>query len=146
MEKQYSPLALHLITGLLLGVVITWAVTASAVNSQNTGMMKMMGMKSAYGTPSIVGGMDHDMMDHSSDMADMSMNVMTNELRGVTGDQFDKQFIASMIAHHQGAIEMATAAKNQAKHQEIKNMADDIISAQSAEITKMEQWRKEWGY
>jgi len=51
-----------------------------------------------------------------------------------------------MIMHHQGAIEMANLAKQQAKHEEIKNMANDIISAQSKEIDMMQSWQTNWGY
>jgi len=145
MEKQP---VLYGIMGLLLGVIITWTVAVSAVNSQSSDMMRMMGMKESTGTTSTLPGMNHDMgmMDSATDMSSMSMGEMTNELKGVTGDEFDKKFLASMIAHHQGAIDMANAANNQAKHQEIKDMASDIISAQTSEITKMKDWQKEWGY
>lgn len=80
-------------------------------------------------------------MDHS-----MTMNDMTESLIGKTGDDFDKAFISSMIEHHQGAIDMAQEAKKNSKHAEIKNMADDIIKAQSQEIEQMEKWEAEWGY
>ena len=91
--------------------------------------------------------MGHDMSAmKSSDMSSMSMSEMNSELKGLSGDEFDKQFIASMIAHHQGAIDMANAAKSQAKHGEIKAMADDIISAQTKEIKQMQDWQKQWAY
>ena len=75
-----------------------------------------------------------------------SMAAMTESLRDKTGDDFDKLFIAHMIKHHQGAIYMAKLAKDNAKHDEIKNMADDIISAQSKEIDMMQTWQGDWGY
>jgi uncharacterized protein (DUF305 family) len=76
----------------------------------------------------------------------MSMDDMMEELEGKTGDDFDKAFIEMMIPHHEGAIEMALAAKQSAGHQEIKDMADDIISAQQNEIDMMKGWQREWGY
>jgi uncharacterized protein (DUF305 family) len=82
------------------------------------------------------------MMDND----DMSMSEMTSKLQGKTGDDFDKAFISDMIAHHQGAIDMAKLAKANAKHDEIKKMADDIISAQSKEIDMMQTWQGDWGY
>jgi uncharacterized protein (DUF305 family) len=88
-------------------------------------------------------------MNHSNgttDHASMSMDDMMSELKGKTGDDFDKAFIEMMIPHHQGAIDMARAAQQSAKHQEIKNMADDIISAQQSEIDMMRGWQKSWGY
>jgi uncharacterized protein (DUF305 family) len=76
----------------------------------------------------------------------MTMNSMVDDLKGKTGDEFDKVFISGMIEHHQGAIDMAHMAKQNAKHDEIKTMADDIISAQSKEIDMMKQWQIQWGY
>lgn len=86
-------------------------------------------------------------MNHSgSNHGDMTMDDMTKELSGKIGDDFDKSFIEMMIVHHQGAIDMATAALQSAKHDEIKRMARDIISAQQSEIDMMKQWEKDWGY
>ncbi|HKR81378.1 MAG TPA: DUF305 domain-containing protein [Candidatus Saccharimonadales bacterium] len=76
----------------------------------------------------------------------MTMSSMVDSLKGKTGDDFDKAFISGMIEHHQGAIDMANLAKASAKHQEIKSMADDIVSAQSKEIGQMKSWQSEWGY
>lgn len=64
----------------------------------------------------------------------------------MTGETYDRNFIANMIAHHQGAVDMAKLAQKNAKHQELKDMADDIISAQEKEIADMTAWQKEWGY
>lgn len=62
------------------------------------------------------------------------------------GEDYDRTFIASMIVHHQGAVDMAKLALTNAKRQELKAMANDIISAQSKEISDMESWQKQWGY
>lgn len=44
------------------------------------------------------------------------------------------------------AIEMSTDANTSVKRQEIKDFANDVITAQMAEIKQMKAWRKEWGY
>jgi uncharacterized protein (DUF305 family) len=62
------------------------------------------------------------------------------------GEDYDRAFIANMIVHHQGAVDMAELSLTNAKHQELKDMANDIISAQEAEIAQMTAWQKEWGY
>ena len=51
-----------------------------------------------------------------------------------------------MIVHHQGAIDMAKLAEKQAKHQEVKDLAQDIVRAQEAEILQMQQWQALWEY
>lgn len=64
----------------------------------------------------------------------------------MTGEMYDRNFIANMIAHHQGAVDMAKLAQVNAKHPELKAMADDIVSAQEKEISDMLSWQKAWGY
>ncbi len=78
--------------------------------------------------------------------SDTTMSQMTQSLKDKKGDKYDKQFIADMITHHQGAIDMAASASENAKHQEIKDLAKDIVSAQAKEIQQMKQWQKDWGY
>lgn len=80
--------------------------------------------------------------DHSA----MSMNDMTTELQGLTGDDFDKAFIEMMIAHHEGAVEMAQLIPTRAKHGEIHTLGEAIITAQTQEISDMKQWQIDWGY
>jgi uncharacterized protein (DUF305 family) len=57
---------------------------------------------------------------------------------------FDLQFIDTMSAHHQGAIEMAQTAKNKAQKAELKNFARQIVEDQQREIAQMKQWRDNW--
>jgi uncharacterized protein (DUF305 family) len=57
---------------------------------------------------------------------------------------FDIRFIDAMIPHYEGAIMMAKEAQQKAQHAEIKQLADAIIKAQTAEIERMKQWRTEW--
>ncbi len=78
----------------------------------------------------------------------MGMNMDMSQSEGtpvVPADaEFDLAFIDLMIVHHEGAITMATVALERAEHQEIKDLANDIISAQASEITQMKAWRDEW--
>ena len=124
------------VVGLVLGGLLVTTVAAGAVNSNNTAMMRMMGM-SANGH-----GTDMDETGHGgSSMADM-----TASLKGKNGDDFDKTFMQEMIVHHEGALEMAKLAQKQAKHDEIKSLAQDIMASQSKEIDLMQTWQGEWGY
>lgn len=81
-------------------------------------------------------------IDHST----MSMADMNKELEGLYGDDFDKAFIEMMIAHHEGAVDMAELSADRAKHDEIKQLSQEIISAQEKEIAEMKQWQVDWGY
>lgn len=67
-------------------------------------------------------------------------------LDSYTGDEFDRFYITNMTAHHQAAVDMAKLAQVQAKHSELKTLADDIITAQTKEMNDMLAWQKAWGY
>ncbi len=70
----------------------------------------------------------------------------TAKLKDLKGDDFDKAFIEEMIMHHKGAIDMAKLIETNAKHNELKQLGQDIISAQSKEIDMMQTWQTDWGY
>jgi uncharacterized protein (DUF305 family) len=53
-------------------------------------------------------------------------------------------FIDGMIVHHQSAIDMAEVALDRAEHEEILELAEQIIAAQQSEIDRMREWRSEW--
>ena len=130
------------IVGLLLGIVLTvgyggYYYTRHHAGMGTSDMMKMMSNK----TQNEVMMRGEGMMGSGSTM---SMDNMMSTLKGKTGDAFDKEFIANMIVHHEGAVDMANEAKKSAKHQEIKTLSDAIIVAQTNEITDMKSWYKSW--
>ncbi|GBD15797.1 hypothetical protein HRbin26_00690 [bacterium HR26] len=56
----------------------------------------------------------------------------------------DEQFLAAMIEHHQGAIDMAKIALERAEHPEVRQLSEEIIATQQAEIEQMRTWQREW--
>ena len=79
----------------------------------------------------------------SNDVSDLTMSQMTRELKDKRGDAFDEAFIAGMIEHHEGAVDMAKLSETNAKHDEIKQLSKAIVSAQEAEIEQMKNWQME---
>jgi uncharacterized protein (DUF305 family) len=75
-----------------------------------------------------------------------NMSSMQKQFEAYKGVEFDKVFVASMIVHHLGAVQMAQMAIGNAKHQEIKDLANNIVTAQTSEITQMQSWQKTWHY
>ncbi|WP_030421571.1 DUF305 domain-containing protein [Streptomyces sp. NRRL F-5065] len=59
------------------------------------------------------------------------------ELEGASGADFDRMFLTMMIAHHEGAVEMAETELAEGRHGPSRAMAEDVVSAQSAEIAEM---------
>ncbi len=120
---QTKPLLYGLIGFFIGGFIV--AVAATTINKSNT---------------------DEGVDNITASMSSMSMDEMTTDLKGKTGDDFDRAFIASMIEHHEGAVAMAKLSAQSAKHDEIKSLSTDIIAAQEIEISKMKQWQKDWDY
>ena len=78
--------------------------------------------------------MDHSKMNHSE------MKSSAN----AASAPYDLQFLDTMIAHHQGAVDMAQPAEKKAERAEIKTLAKTIIAEQEKEIAQMKKWRAEW--
>ena len=57
-------------------------------------------------------------------------------------DEADTLYIKGMIAHHEGAVQMAKQALGFTQRAEIKAMADAIIKTQTEEIALLKSWLK----
>ena len=55
----------------------------------------------------------------------------------VTGNRIDRAFVTEMVPHHQSAVEMGELAQRHGERLQIKQLAQDIIAAQNAEIERM---------
>lgn len=58
----------------------------------------------------------------------------------MTGDP-DKDFVAMMLPHHQGAVDMAKVQLQYGKDPKLRAMAEAIIKAQEQEIAEMKAWQ-----
>jgi uncharacterized protein (DUF305 family) len=132
------------VAAIIAGIGVVGVMAAGAIgytSGKEQGMQAMhMGMMNMRDKKEITTAKSS--MDHSS----MTMDEMTQGLDGLTGDAFDKAFVEMMIVHHQGAVDMAELIPANAKHAELKKLGQDIIVAQTTEITMMKQWLKSWGY
>jgi len=77
----------------------------------------------------------HESMGHT--MPGMMTEDQMNQLKAARGREFDTMFLTMMIEHHQGAIEMAKAVQTAGENPDVKTLAKSIESAQTAEITRM---------
>ncbi|HBT4579262.1 TPA: DUF305 domain-containing protein [Klebsiella pneumoniae] len=71
------------------------------------------------------------------------MQTMHDDMmRGIMVSDADEAFVRGMIAHHQGAVDMAKIQLKYGKDAELRQLAEDIIKAQELEIKQMQSWLK----
>ena len=73
---------------------------------------------------------------HSMDMGGMMSEEDLATLASAKSATFDRLFLEGMIAHHEGAIQMAEMVKD-STNSEVKMLFTNIVASQSAEIEAM---------
>jgi uncharacterized protein (DUF305 family) len=115
------------------------ALATAIQGAQDPEIEMMTEWLQAWGQPMEMPGMEG--MDDMSGMEGME-GMMTAEqmaaLAGPSGPEFDTAWATMMIAHHQGAITQAETVKANGSDPEVLALADQIISAQQAEIAQMQ--------
>lgn len=102
-------------------------------DAQAPEITQMSGWLAGWGenpSPSSI-AMDHDMGDGM--MSETEMDALDQ----ATGAEAAKLFLTGMIKHHQGAITMAEQELTDGQNPEAKQLAQEIIDAQQAEIATM---------
>jgi uncharacterized protein (DUF305 family) len=95
---------------------------------------KMTGWLTGWGKPvTPVGG--HGAHSMPGMMSDQDMA----KLKAASGPDFDRQFDRMMIAHHNGAIEMAREVQSKGSNTEVKKLAAEIEKSQAAEVQTLQK-------
>ncbi|WP_292211099.1 DUF305 domain-containing protein [Mesorhizobium sp.] len=96
------------------------------------------------------GGMMNNMPKDTASMPEASrayMDAMKRMdgpmMQAIQAEDPDIAFVQSMIPHHQGAIDMARAVLQFGKDDQVRDWANQIITAQQAEIAAMQEWLKQ---
>ncbi|RMX06929.1 DUF305 domain-containing protein [Corticibacter populi] len=71
---------------------------------------------------------------------DSMQRMHTDMMQGIAHDDPDVAFAAGMLAHHEGAVEMARIELAHGKDPVLRQLAQDVITAQEAEIGLLRQW------
>ncbi len=106
---------MHITSRLPLLAAATLLAAAPAVAQQST-----------QAAPAMMAGMDK--MQHDMSSAPMTGNP-------------DADFVAMMIPHHRGAVEMAQVELQYGKDPAIRELATAIIAAQNKELEQMKTWQ-----
>ena len=68
---------------------------------------------------------------------DAAMKTMMSDMTVTPTGDVDSDFVAMMVPHHQGAIDMAVAVLRHGRNPQIRRLAQEIIVTQQQEITAM---------
>jgi len=68
---------------------------------------------------------------------DAAMRKMMNGMAAKPTGDIDADFVAMMVPHHQGAIDMAVAVLRYGRNAQIRRLAQEIIVTQQEEIAAM---------
>lgn len=107
--------------------------------AQEPEIRTMTGWLRAWGEAVPDGMHDPGMGDTNGTMPGMMSDRRVTDLDRASGRTFDTMFLTMMIEHHEGAIDMAKAEKQKGAYGPAKDLADQIIKAQTAEITQMRE-------
>ncbi len=82
------------------------------------------------------GGEDQEAMDRMN-------REMTRMLAGMPGEDADLNFVSMMIPHHAGAIDMSLPVLTNSLNPQLRQLAENIIVAQTKEIAAFQGWLAE---
>ena len=68
---------------------------------------------------------------------DASMNKMMMDMAVKPTGDVDRDFVAMMVPHHQGAVDMAKAELKYGHNEQLRRLAQQIVAAQQHEIEVM---------
>lgn len=116
-------------------------LAAKIAAAQQPEIDKMNTWLAAWGanmsSESSMAGMDHGSMSDGSSMTGMMSEADMTALEGMSGAEFDKNFLTMMTAHHTGAISMAEDELKNGKNADALALATSIQVSQQAEVNEM---------
>jgi uncharacterized protein (DUF305 family) len=102
--------------------------------AQDPEIERMRALLASWGEEELTDmGDDHE----SHGMSGMMTAEEMAALEQASGTEFDRMWLAMMIAHHEGAVEMAGVVQAGGSAPAVRELAGQIATAQEAEIAEM---------
>ncbi|WP_406064782.1 DUF305 domain-containing protein [Streptomyces sp. NBC_01077] len=103
--------------------------------AQDPEIQKMKAWLKGWGKPESAGHGTGGGGGHG--MAGMMSEQDMKDLAAAKGKAFDRTFAELMIAHHNGAVDMAEDERKNGRNVTAKALADDVVRTQSAEVAAL---------
>jgi len=129
---EMSDMALDPATGAGADVL---ALAEAIAAAQDPEIAEMTALLEGWGEPV---AMDEG-ADHSGMMSGMLTVDELDALAALRGPDFDRAWLEAMIAHHEGAVEMAEDVLADGESPEVRDLAERVVAAQADEIARMRE-------
>jgi uncharacterized protein (DUF305 family) len=119
------------------------------MNKNNTLIISILAILAVTGVSLFALNKNNSNNTHSNMMNSAAANISSDdykEFAALKGDAYDRAFLANMLEHHKGAVDMSNLVLTNGEHTELKELANSIITSQSDEITSMKSWQTAWDY
>lgn len=122
-------------------MLIAFSLTLAACGQTESGTDQESGGSPEPTSEETTGGMEstQGVEETTGSMGgmDMGSEEIARQMLEENGEYSDELFIDQMVPHHRGAVEEAEVALENAEHEELRSLAEDIIADQEAEIEQL---------
>ncbi|MER6917211.1 DUF305 domain-containing protein [Streptomyces sp. NPDC000594] len=115
------------------------ALATEISGAQDPEIRTMRSWLKSWGRPESAGGGHGGHGSGGGEMAGMMSTEDMDRLKAAKGAKFDRAFAELMIGHHEGAVEMAREQRKDGRNATAKKLAEEVITAQSAEIDRLKK-------
>jgi len=133
-KNNHTTHILIILAAFVAGGIIAWSFKPDSARNSNS---------SATGTS---GDNNQQTAMQRMEQGDAQTKKALQELQSKTGREFDAAFVNTIIEHHMAATAMAKYVDNEAPHDEIKKLANSIISSQTKQIGELQDLAIAQGY
>ncbi|MFF2272048.1 DUF305 domain-containing protein [Agromyces sp. NPDC058136] len=131
--------------GQMYGWLASWGLPQAGSEPSMTWMTRPAADGTGHGSHGATDGAEAPLHEPGAPMPGLATPAQVAELRTLDGVDAEVRFLELMIAHHQGAVDMAEAVLDRSSTEVVVALAQSIVDSQTSEIELMESMLAERG-
>ncbi|MFF2389330.1 DUF305 domain-containing protein [Agromyces sp. NPDC058104] len=131
--------------GQMYGWLASWGLPQAGREPSMTWMTRPAADGSGHASHGADGSADDAAHEPGAPMPGLATPEQVAELRTLSGVEAEVRFLELMVAHHQGAVDMAEAVLDRSSTEVVVALAQSIVDSQTSEIELMESMLEERG-